>query len=66
MLAHTALVNEIVRELITVAERDHMHLQLYRNDEYYCEARNRFSELYACDVDDAAGRRALPEGSFRV
>jgi hydroxymethylpyrimidine pyrophosphatase-like HAD family hydrolase len=24
-----------------------MHLQLYRNDEYYCEARNRFSDLYA-------------------
>lgn len=47
LLAHTALSNEIVRELIAVAERDRMHLQLYRNDEYYCEARNRFSELYA-------------------
>jgi hypothetical protein len=47
ILAHTALANEIVRELITVAERDRMHLQLYRNDEYYCETRNRYSELYA-------------------
>ena len=34
-------------ELIALAERDRMHLQLYRNDEYYCEARNRFSDLYA-------------------
>ena len=47
VLAHTALVNELVRELIAITERDHMHLQLYRNDEYYCEARDRFSELYA-------------------
>ncbi len=47
VLAHTALANEIVRELIAITERDRMHLQLYRNDEYYCESRNRFSELYA-------------------
>lgn len=47
VLVHTALPNEIVRELIAIAERDRMHLQLYRNDEYYCETRNRFSELYA-------------------
>jgi Cof subfamily protein (haloacid dehalogenase superfamily) len=47
LLAHTALANEIVRELIAMTERDGMHLQLYRNDEYYCEARNRFSDLYA-------------------
>jgi len=47
VLAHTALANEIVRELIATTERDGMHLQLYRNDEYYCEARNRFSDLYA-------------------
>jgi Cof subfamily protein (haloacid dehalogenase superfamily) len=47
VLAHTALANEIVRELIGITERDRMHLQLYRNDEYYCEARNRFSDLYA-------------------
>jgi hypothetical protein len=47
VLAHSALANELVRELIGLTERDGMHLQLYRNDEYYCEARNRFSELYA-------------------
>jgi Cof subfamily protein (haloacid dehalogenase superfamily) len=47
VLAHTALANAIVRELIALAERDGMHLQLYRNDEYYCEAKNRFSDLYA-------------------
>lgn len=47
VLAHTALGNEIVRELIGLTERDGMHLQLYRNDEYYCETHNRFSEFYA-------------------
>jgi Cof subfamily protein (haloacid dehalogenase superfamily) len=47
ILSHAALSNEIVRELIGMAERDRMHLQLYRNDEYYCETRNRFSDLYA-------------------
>jgi Cof subfamily protein (haloacid dehalogenase superfamily) len=47
VLTHAALSNEIVRELIGIAERDRLHLQLYRNDEYYCEARNRFSEYYA-------------------
>jgi len=47
ILSHAALSNEIVRELIWIAERDRMHLQLYRNDEYYCETRNRFSDLYA-------------------
>jgi Cof subfamily protein (haloacid dehalogenase superfamily) len=47
VLAHTALANELVRELISLTERDGMHLQLYRNDEYYCESRNRFSDLYA-------------------
>ena len=36
-----------------------MHLQLYRNDEYYCEERNRFSELYASLGDDAAGDGAV-------
>lgn len=41
------LLNDVVRELIALTERDGMHLQLYRNDEYYCEARNRFSDLYA-------------------
>ncbi|HEY2477034.1 MAG TPA: Cof-type HAD-IIB family hydrolase [Candidatus Cybelea sp.] len=47
ILDHHAVQNDVVRELATIAERDGMHLQLYRNDEYYCEARNRFSDLYA-------------------
>jgi hypothetical protein len=47
ILAHTALANELVMELIAIGEADGMHLQLYRNDEYYCESRNRFSDLYA-------------------
>jgi Cof subfamily protein (haloacid dehalogenase superfamily) len=47
VLDHIALSNEVVRELIGAAEADRMHLQLYRNDEYYCETRNRYSELYA-------------------
>jgi Cof subfamily protein (haloacid dehalogenase superfamily) len=47
VLTHTALANEIVKEVIALTERDGMHLQLYRNDEYYCESRNRFSDLYA-------------------
>jgi Cof subfamily protein (haloacid dehalogenase superfamily) len=47
VLSHAALANEIVRELIGLAESDRVHLQLYRNDEYYAEERNRFSELYA-------------------
>lgn len=47
VLQDFSLANEVVRDLVAAAERDRMHLQLYRNDEYYCEARNRFSDLYA-------------------
>lgn len=47
VLSHAALANDVVRELVGIAERDRMHLQLYRNDEYYCETRNRFSDFYA-------------------
>ncbi|HEY2554658.1 MAG TPA: Cof-type HAD-IIB family hydrolase [Candidatus Cybelea sp.] len=47
VLDHRAVENDVVRELASLAERDRVHLQLYRNDEYYCEERNRFSELYA-------------------
>ncbi|MDE2482430.1 MAG: HAD family phosphatase [bacterium] len=47
VLRDAPLPVETVRELIDVVERDRRHLQLYRNDEYYCEARNRFSDLYA-------------------
>lgn len=47
ILYRVALGNPVVRRLVAAAESDRMHLQLYRNDEYYCESRNRFSELYA-------------------
>ncbi len=47
VLAHTALANDVVLDVIDGCESDGIHLQLYRNDEYYCEARNRFSERYA-------------------
>jgi len=47
VLRDTPLPIETVRRIIDVVEGDRMHLQLYRNDEYYCEERNRFSELYA-------------------
>lgn len=47
VLQDVSLSNDVVRDLIEAVERDRMHLQLYRNDEYYCEARNRFSDLYA-------------------
>lgn len=47
VLQDVSLSNDVVQDLIAAAERDRMHLQLYRNDEYYCEARNRFSDLYA-------------------
>jgi hypothetical protein len=36
-----------VSDLIARAKRDRMHLQLYKNDRYYCESDNRFAELYA-------------------
>jgi hypothetical protein len=47
VLHHLVLANDVVGDLIAAAENDRMHLQLYRNDEYYCEARNRFSDFYA-------------------
>ncbi len=47
VLRHSALANDVVLDLIASAEAGRMHLQLYRNDEYYCEERNRFSEMYA-------------------
>ena len=47
VLHHLILPNDVVGDLIAAAESDGMHLQLYRNDEYYCESRNRFSDFYA-------------------
>lgn len=47
IVTHRALQNPIVRELIDITQSQGLHLQLYRNDEYYAQARNRFSDLYA-------------------
>lgn len=41
------LANETALEVVSAAKRDALHVQLYRNDKYYCEERNRFSDLYA-------------------
>ncbi len=41
------LPNAIALEIVDLANRDGMHVQLYRNDNYYCERRSRFSDLYA-------------------
>jgi Cof subfamily protein (haloacid dehalogenase superfamily) len=47
VLRDAPLPPETVRTIVRVAEERRLHLQLYRNDEYYCEERNRFSDLYA-------------------
>jgi hypothetical protein len=47
VLSHRAVPNDVVRDLVSWTQTDRMYLQLYRNDEYYCEGRNRFSDLYA-------------------
>jgi Cof subfamily protein (haloacid dehalogenase superfamily) len=41
------LPSAIALEIADLAKRDGMHVQLYRNDNYYCERRTRFSDLYA-------------------
>lgn len=47
VLRDTPIPIETVGRIVDVVEKDRMHLQLYRNDEYYCEQRNEYSELYA-------------------
>lgn len=47
VLQHTPLGSEIVRRLITHCRADGKHLQLFRNDRYYVEEENAFSDLYA-------------------
>jgi Cof subfamily protein (haloacid dehalogenase superfamily) len=47
ILQHCAVPNAVVREILAVTESEGLYLQLYRNDEYFCEERNRFSEMYA-------------------
>ncbi len=47
VLRDTPLDPDTVAEVIAVASDARVHLQLYRNDQYYAEQENRFSELYA-------------------
>jgi Cof subfamily protein (haloacid dehalogenase superfamily) len=47
VLRDTPLDPQIVARIIALAAERRVHLQLYRNDEYYCEQENRFSDLYA-------------------
>ncbi len=41
------LANAVALETVEIARSDGMHVQLYRNDKYYCEEHNRFAALYA-------------------
>jgi Cof subfamily protein (haloacid dehalogenase superfamily) len=41
------LAGKTALDVVAIAKRSGLHVQLYRNDKYYCEARNRFSDLYA-------------------
>ncbi len=41
------LRNAVALEVVAMAQEERLHVQLYRNDNYYCEERNRFSDLYA-------------------
>lgn len=47
ILREVPLEPPLVQELISRTHADGMHLQLYREDRYYCERLNRFSQLYA-------------------
>jgi Cof subfamily protein (haloacid dehalogenase superfamily) len=47
VLRDTPLDPDTVAQVLTVASDAHVHLQLYRNDLYYAEQENRFSDLYA-------------------
>ena len=47
VLQHKALDNETVRDLIARCKADGKHLQLFKNDKYYVENENEFSNLYA-------------------
>jgi Cof subfamily protein (haloacid dehalogenase superfamily) len=47
VLLDVPLQNAVALKVVEFACRDGLHVQLYRNDMYYCESRNRFSDLYA-------------------
>ncbi len=47
VLLDTPLPNEAALEAEAYARSRNLHVQLYKNDRYYCEQRNRYSDLYA-------------------
>jgi len=47
VLLDTPLPNALALEMTEYARQANLHIQLYANDRYYCEERNRHSDLYA-------------------
>ena len=47
VLRDTPLDPDAVSHVLTIAAEAKVHIQLYRNDMYYAEEENRFSDLYA-------------------
>lgn len=47
VLLDVPLSNEAALEAEAYARSRKLHIQLYKNDRYYCEERNRYSDLYA-------------------
>jgi len=47
VLRDRPLEPEVVADVLDATSSLGIHVQLYRNDAYYCERENRFSELYA-------------------
>jgi len=47
VLQHVGVESPLVLEISKRVLEDGMHLQLYANDQFYVEAENEFSELYA-------------------
>ena len=47
VLLDVPLPNEAALQADAYARSRSLHIQLYKNDRYYCEERNRYSELYA-------------------
>jgi len=47
VLLDTPLPNAAALEVEAYARSRRLHIQLYKNDRYYCQERNRYSDLYA-------------------
>jgi Cof subfamily protein (haloacid dehalogenase superfamily) len=53
VLLDTPLPNAAALEAAAYAKSRHLHVQLYKNDRYYCEERNKYSDYYARLSDSA-------------